>query len=201
MQTVSFSTAARPSMAETLPLARETLKRTRSFSATARQTGIPEITLREWLAPPAPRPVMTPAALPVVAATPLSIREIIMLCCAEEELSYAEIISDDRRRHIAWPRQRMMWIIRRAKPNASLPEIGRRFGGRDHTTVLHALSRVEQLYQSHDEERAKLDALVKAMEAVASRRVVSASLDAEIEMAKARLNGLLAQRARIEAAA
>jgi len=48
-----------------------------------------------------------------------------------------------RQRSILYPRQVAMFLCRRLT-EASLPEIGRAFGGRDHTTVLHAVEKIEQ---------------------------------------------------------
>jgi hypothetical protein len=46
-----------------------------------------------------------------------------------------------RARQSAWPRMVCMWLCRRLCPMASTPVIARTFGGRDHTTVLHACER------------------------------------------------------------
>ena len=46
-----------------------------------------------------------------------------------------------RNRSIARPRQAAMWLAKQLTTR-SLPDIGRRFGGRDHTTVLHAVRKV-----------------------------------------------------------
>ncbi|UWS81060.1 hypothetical protein N1037_08630 [Phaeobacter sp. G2] len=56
-------------------------------------------------------------------------------------LRAGEMVGPCRARRLAWPRQIAMALIRQ-KANCSLPEIGRRFGGRDHTTVMHALRAV-----------------------------------------------------------
>lgn len=56
-------------------------------------------------------------------------------------LRAGEMIGPCRARRLAWPRQIAMALIRQ-KANCSLPEIGRHFGGRDHTTVMHALRAV-----------------------------------------------------------
>src|SRR5260221_5245737 len=52
--------------------------------------------------------------------------------------------SPQRARRVARPRQVAMYLARKLT-SRSLPEIGRRFGGRDHTTVLHACRRIEAL--------------------------------------------------------
>lgn len=55
-----------------------------------------------------------------------------------------EMTSARRHRGVARPRQVAMYLCRELTPH-SLPEIGRRFGKRDHTTVIHAMRKVEQL--------------------------------------------------------
>jgi hypothetical protein len=56
-----------------------------------------------------------------------------------------EMVSARRPRAVARPRQIAMYLARELTP-MSLPEIGRRFGGRDHTTVMHAIRVIEGLY-------------------------------------------------------
>jgi chromosomal replication initiator protein len=52
-----------------------------------------------------------------------------------------------RARNVARPRQVAMFLAKQLT-SRSLPEIGRRFGNRDHTTVMHAVSRVAELMQA-----------------------------------------------------
>ncbi len=56
----------------------------------------------------------------------------------------AEMVSARRAREVARPRQIAMYLAKQLTPR-SLPEIGRRFGGRDHTTVIHAVRQIEKL--------------------------------------------------------
>ncbi|MBA4326380.1 MAG: chromosomal replication initiator protein DnaA, partial [Rhodobacter sp.] len=49
-----------------------------------------------------------------------------------------------RLRTIARPRQVAMYLSKQLTPR-SLPEIGRRFGGRDHTTIMHGVRKIEEL--------------------------------------------------------
>jgi chromosomal replication initiator protein len=56
----------------------------------------------------------------------------------------AEMTSSRRARVVARPRQVAMYLAKQLT-SRSLPEIGRRFGGRDHTTVMHAVKRIEEL--------------------------------------------------------
>lgn len=56
----------------------------------------------------------------------------------------AEMVSQRRARDVARPRQVAMYLAKKLTPK-SLPDIGRRFGGRDHSTVIHAVKQVERL--------------------------------------------------------
>jgi hypothetical protein len=203
MQTISHATASRSSAYESIPLIRDTLARTGSYAATARMTGFPEMTIREMLAPPKARvsfaPPAPPPPLPHPSPTALSPREIIMLCCAEEGLSYADITSQCRRLYLARPRQRFMWLMRKAKPNMSLHDIARRFNKKDHTTVLHALQVTEERYHRDPDERAKLDALLAALKEIERPMEAAQALDAEISELEARIATLKVQRAAISA--
>lgn len=55
--------------------------------------------------------------------------------------SVDDLRSQDRGRSLAWPRQTAMYLAR-VMTEQSLPDIGAKFGGRDHTTVMHAIRRV-----------------------------------------------------------
>lgn len=59
-------------------------------------------------------------------------------------LKLTELLSERRSREVARPRQIAMYLAKKLTPR-SLPEIGRRFGNRDHTTVMHAVKKVEEL--------------------------------------------------------
>jgi chromosomal replication initiator protein len=60
------------------------------------------------------------------------------------KLRLHDLLSARRSREVARPRQVAMYLSKKLTPR-SLPEIGRRFGGRDHTTVMHAIKRIEEL--------------------------------------------------------
>lgn len=61
-----------------------------------------------------------------------------------------DLLSARRSREVARPRQIAMYLSKRLTPR-SLPEIGRRFGGRDHTTVMHAIKRIDELRTTDSE--------------------------------------------------
>jgi|SRR6185369_8751231 len=66
-------------------------------------------------------------------------QQIIADMARQHQLTYADIISKSRRHHIVKARTEAIWALKDWNPSLSLPQIGRMMGGRDHTTVLHAL--------------------------------------------------------------
>lgn len=66
--------------------------------------------------------------------------------CRASGIKYNDMISHRRTREIVRPRQLAMAIAKRLTLK-SLPDIGRRFGGRDHTTVLHAVRKMEPVME------------------------------------------------------
>lgn len=75
------------------------------------------------------------------------VEDIIRFVAKHYNISRTDLLSHRRTRHISRPRQIAMYLAK-VLTMKSLPEIGRRFGGRDHTTVLHAVRKVEGLMQS-----------------------------------------------------
>ncbi len=75
----------------------------------------------------------------------------------------AEMVSARRAREIARPRQVAMYLAKQLTPR-SLPEIGRRFGGRDHTTVIHAVRQIEKLRALDTEIDADVRTLIRELE-------------------------------------
>ncbi len=72
-----------------------------------------------------------------------SIDDIQLAACEQFGVSEQELLSSTRTARVAQPRQLAMYLARELT-SESLPAIGRRFGGRDHTTVLHAWRRIEE---------------------------------------------------------
>ena len=77
-------------------------------------------------------------------------------------LKQADLISQTRTRAVARPRQAAMWLAKQLTTR-SLPDIGRRFGGRDHTTVLHAVRRIEALRAADPQLARDLEVLVRKL--------------------------------------
>ncbi|MEM7619888.1 MAG: chromosomal replication initiator protein DnaA [Pseudomonadota bacterium] len=72
----------------------------------------------------------------------VKIDDILRIVSKHYGISRGDILSQRRNRSIVWPRQIGMFLAKNLT-SRSLPEIGRRFGGRDHTTVLHAIRKIE----------------------------------------------------------
>jgi len=88
----------------------------------------------------------------------ITIENIQKAVCEYYKLRVADLLSRRRPRSIARPRQMAMALCKELTEH-SLPEIGDAFGGRDHTTVLHACRRIEELSDTDGrirEDRAKL---------------------------------------------
>lgn len=77
----------------------------------------------------------------------ITIDEIQRKAAEYFNIRLADMLSARRARAVARPRQVAMYLAKQMTTR-SLPEIGRKFGGRDHTTVIHAVRRIEQLRES-----------------------------------------------------
>jgi len=77
----------------------------------------------------------------------VTIEEIMRRTAEHYCLRASDMVSPRRARSVARPRQVAMYLSKTLTAK-SLPEIGRRFGGRDHTTVMHAVRKVEQLMET-----------------------------------------------------
>jgi chromosomal replication initiator protein len=77
----------------------------------------------------------------------VTIDEIQKKVAEHFNVKMAEMTSSRRARIVARPRQVAMYLAKQLTQR-SLPEIGRKFGGRDHTTVMHAVKKIEELTRS-----------------------------------------------------
>ena len=77
-------------------------------------------------------------------AAEVSIKRIQDLVAERFNMSLEELCGDKRSQNIVYPRQVAMYLSRELT-DSSLPKIGKEFGGRDHTTVIHATSKIARL--------------------------------------------------------
>ena len=92
-----------------------------------------------------------------------TVADIQRATCELFDLSPEELTSSARTPRIAWPRQLAMYLTRELT-GESLPAIGRHFGGRDHTTVLHACRRTSARIDSDEESREAVEKLCRTLD-------------------------------------
>jgi hypothetical protein len=161
-------------------LARRTLERRRemmNYKPPERPVAIP---IQEVLEQAEPIPVrrvesipMTIQPDPVVIAEPVtvcpSLAIIMDVVCGHYQVTPLDIRSDRRTNKVILPRQIVMYLARHMTTQ-SLPWIGMKLGGRDHTTALHGIRKIERLRVDNaelDETLRDLERKISALAAVA----------------------------------
>ncbi|MEW9918031.1 chromosomal replication initiator protein DnaA [Marimonas sp. MJW-29] len=92
----------------------------------------------------------------------ITVEEIQRKVSEHYNIRLSDMIGPKRLRSYARPRQVAMYLSKQMT-SRSLPEIGRRFGGRDHTTVMHGVRRIEELKQSDSQIAEDLELLSRAL--------------------------------------
>ncbi len=77
-------------------------------------------------------------------------------------LNIQEMLSPRRSRSLARPRQIAMYLAKKYTTN-SLPEIGRKFSNRDHTTVIHAVKKIDELIKNDNEIKHSITEIIKIL--------------------------------------
>ena len=93
----------------------------------------------------------------------VKIEDIQRLVANHYNVSRADILSSRRTATVVRPRQIAMYLAK-SLTLRSLPEIGRRFGGRDHTTVLHAVRKIEGMVMKDQELATEIDHLKRMLQ-------------------------------------
>lgn len=94
----------------------------------------------------------------------ITVEEIQRKVSEHYNIRLSDLIGPRRMRTIARPRQMAMYLAKQLTTR-SLPEIGRRFGGRDHTTVMHGVRRIEELKERDSQIAEDLELLRRSLEA------------------------------------
>ena len=94
----------------------------------------------------------------------VTIDEIIRKVADHYNLRMSDLLSARRARQVARPRQVAMYLAK-TLTSRSLPDIGRRFGGRDHTTVIHAVRKIEELRATDGQIAEDVELLRRMLEA------------------------------------
>jgi chromosomal replication initiator protein len=92
----------------------------------------------------------------------IKIEDILRIISRHFGVSKGDLLSQRRHRSVVWPRQIGMYLAKQLT-HRSLPEIGRRFGNRDHTTVLHAIRKIEGVIAGDAGLREEIDELKKLL--------------------------------------
>lgn len=99
-----------------------------------------------------------------MAGQRLTVDRIQRAVCEEFNVTLTDMVSKRRARLIARPRQVAMYLSKKLTKR-SLPDIGRRFGGRDHTTVMHAVKRIDELRANDIDFNAQIEAVETVLKA------------------------------------
>lgn len=94
----------------------------------------------------------------------ITVEEIQRKVSDHYSIRLSDLIGPKRIRTFARPRQVAMYLAK-TMTSRSLPEIGRRFGGRDHTTVMHGVRKIEELKQQDSQIADDLELLRRSLEA------------------------------------
>jgi chromosomal replication initiator protein len=120
----------------------------------------------------APTPELARHVLDRLGAGPrqrVTVAEIVEATAEEFRIDRESLLARDRRPGVATARQVAMYLSRELTSD-SLPEIGRQIGGRNHTTVLHAVNRIRTTIRTDPAVNSVVDNLLKRLGAPADRR-------------------------------
>jgi len=87
---------------------------------------------------------------------------IIQVVCKFFNIKVSDVLSEKRSNNVAYPRQIAMYLCRELI-NMTFPNIGKDFGGRDHSTVLHAYSKISDEYANNEETKSLIDDIKKSL--------------------------------------
>jgi chromosomal replication initiator protein len=93
----------------------------------------------------------------------VKIDDILKIVGRHYNVARSDLLSPRRSRAVVVPRQIGMYLAKKLTPR-SLPEIGRRFGGRDHSTVLHAVRKIEDQMRTDDRLARDVALLIRLIE-------------------------------------
>jgi chromosomal replication initiator protein len=95
----------------------------------------------------------------------ISVESILRTVAERFNLQPGQLKMKSNTRQIAYPRQVAMYLVKELT-HASLPEIGRYFGGKHHTTVLHSVQKIEELRQQDDSLNSLIQSVIDSLRSV-----------------------------------
>lgn len=99
-------------------------------------------------------------AYPDDAPTRITVSQIQKVVARQHGMSVQQLLERTRRQAIARPRQIAIYLATKLT-RCSTPDLGQRFGGFDHTTIMYARDRIEELAQTDHRLRASIETLVR----------------------------------------
>ena len=93
------------------------------------------------------------------SATVVTIEKIQKIVCHQFKIKPAQLRSKNNSPKFAFPRQIAMYLCK-GLTKASLPEIGKKFGGKHHTTVIHSIRKIEKMHNEDPEFNKELNNLI-----------------------------------------
>lgn len=94
--------------------------------------------------------------------TVVNVEHILKVVADRFQIRAADLKSKRRTKTVVFPRQVAMYLCR-TLTNSSFPEIGRQFGGKDHSTVIHAVRLITEQIERDHQTRSTIDGLIKAI--------------------------------------
>jgi chromosomal replication initiator protein len=89
----------------------------------------------------------------------VTVEKIQKLVCHKFKIKLSQLKSKNNSPKIAFPRQIAMYLAKEFT-KTSLPDIGKKFGGKHHTTVLHSIRKVEKLRSENPEFNKEMNSLI-----------------------------------------
>jgi chromosomal replication initiator protein len=96
-------------------------------------------------------------------ASIVTVEKIQKLVCHQFKIKLAQLKSKNNSPKVAFPRQVAMYLCKEMA-KVSLPEIGKKFGGKHHTTVLHSVRKIEKLRNKNPEFNKEINSLIGLMQ-------------------------------------
>jgi len=93
----------------------------------------------------------------------VTVEKIQKIICHKFKIKLAQLKSKNNSPKIAFPRQVAMYLSKNLT-KASLPEIGKKFGGKHHTTVIHSVRKIEKLHSENPEFNRELNSLINSIQ-------------------------------------
>ena len=97
------------------------------------------------------------------ASSIVTVEKIQKIICHKFKIKLAQLKSKNNSPKIAFPRQIAMYLSKNLT-KTSLPEIGKKFGGKHHTTVIHSVRKIEKLHNENPEFNRELNSLINSIQ-------------------------------------